>query len=139
MQLPTRPLRTVDLGGDTEITIRALAEKIVELTGSRSHINHVGVRFGDARSRHPNLSAATQELNWKPQTGLVEGLRRTIEYTERRWRPMQAPTGAGSRSTDNGGQSSRNSSSPRTKRPASLSGRSRSQPAKLGSEAIEQP
>ena len=41
------------------------------------------MRFGDARSRHPNLSAATQELNWKPQTGLVEGLRRTIEYTEK--------------------------------------------------------
>lgn len=80
---PTPTLRTIDLGGDTEITIRALAEKIIELTGSRSHINHVAVRFGDVRNRHPNLSAATRELNWRPQTGLVEGLRRTIEYTEK--------------------------------------------------------
>lgn len=79
---PSPALRTVDLGGDTEITIRALAEKIVELTGSRSHINHVAVRFGDARSRRPDLAAAHRELNWKPQTGLTEGLRRTIEYTE---------------------------------------------------------
>jgi len=75
--------RIVDLGGDSEITVRALAEKIIELTGSRSRINHVGARFGDARSRRPDLSTARRELGWKPRTSLTEGLRRTIEYTEK--------------------------------------------------------
>jgi len=80
---PATAPRIVDLGGDAEITIRSLAEKIIALTGSRSHINHTAARFGDARSRRPDLSAAARELNWRPRTSLVEGLKRTIEYVEK--------------------------------------------------------
>ena len=79
---PASNLRIVDLGGDTEITIRALAEKIIELTGSRSRINHLSARFGDVRSRHPDLSTASRELGWQPKTSLTEGLKRTIKYVE---------------------------------------------------------
>lgn len=80
---PCATPRIVDLGGDTEITVRALAEKIIELTGSRSRINHVEARIGEVRSRRPNLAAAQKELGWKPRTALAEGLQRTIEYTEK--------------------------------------------------------
>ena len=79
---PCNGVRTVDLGGDCEISIRALAEKIIELTGSRSRINHLSARFGDPRSRHPDLSIAARELEWRPKTSLTEGLKRTIKYVE---------------------------------------------------------
>lgn len=79
---PTTPVRTVDLGGETEISIRTLAEKIIELTGSRSRINHTAARFGDLRSLHPDLSKADRELGWRPRTSLIEGLKRTIKYVE---------------------------------------------------------
>ncbi len=79
---PDTAPRTVDLGSDSEITIRSLAEKIIDLTGSRSEINHTSSRFGDARFRRPDLSIATHELKWRPTTSLTEGLKRTIEYVE---------------------------------------------------------
>ncbi len=79
---PDTTPRTVDLGSDSEITIRSLAEKIIQLTGSRSEINHISARFGDARFRRPDLTIAAHELGWHPTTSLDEGLKRTIEYVE---------------------------------------------------------
>ena len=71
-------VRTVNLGSNHEISIRALAEKIVALTGSRSRIVHTAARADDARRRAPDISAARRELGWVPRTPLAEGLRRTI-------------------------------------------------------------
>ena len=80
---PSEQTRTVDLGSGHEISIRGLAEQIIQLTGSRSHIMHIEVRPGDARRRMPDLSAARNELDWMPSTPLAEGLRRTISYVEK--------------------------------------------------------
>lgn len=75
--------RTVDLGNNHEVTIRALAEKIIALTGSRSRIVHLPVRADDAPRRSPDITAARRELGWTPRTPLIEGLRRTISYVEK--------------------------------------------------------
>ena len=64
-------------------SIRALAEKIVALSGSRSRIVHRAARPDDARRRIPDISAARRELDWTPRTPLAEGLRRTISYAEK--------------------------------------------------------
>lgn len=80
---PAEQCRTVDLGSTHEISIRGLAEQIIALTGSRSHIMHIEVRPGEVRRRMPDLTAARNELDWMPETTLVEGLRRTIQYAER--------------------------------------------------------
>ncbi len=79
---PDSTPRTVDFGSDNEITIRSLAEKIIDLTGSRSEINHTAARPGDARYRRPDLKVAGRELGWRARTSLTEGLKRTIEYVE---------------------------------------------------------
>ncbi len=76
-------MMTYNLGSTHEISIRELAEKIIELTGSSSHINHVAARHNDPRRRMPNLSRARKELKWEPVTPLNEGLKRTVEYIER--------------------------------------------------------
>lgn len=74
--------RAIDIGSDREITIRALAESIIELTNSRSRIVHVEARRYDPRNRMPDLTVARKELGWAPTTQLTEGLRRTIAYVE---------------------------------------------------------
>jgi len=76
-------VRTLDFGNTHEIAIRALAEKIIALTGSRSRIVHLPARTDDAPRRAPDISAARRELGWTPRTPLVEGLRRTISYVEK--------------------------------------------------------
>lgn len=84
MQAPTSEgVRTVNLGNDHEVSIRALAEKIIALTGSHSQIVHTAARPDDMRRRTPDISAARRELDWVPRTPLVEGLRRTIGYVEK--------------------------------------------------------
>ena len=80
---PTETTRTINFGSNHEIPIRSLAEKIIALTGSRSHIVHTDARIDDARRRTPDISAARRELGWAPRTPLVEGLRRTISYVEK--------------------------------------------------------
>lgn len=84
MQAPaTHAPLTVDLGGSEEISIRALAEKIISLTGSRSKIQHIESRHSEVKRRLPNLQTAQRELRWRPTTSLGEGLKRLIEYVER--------------------------------------------------------
>ena len=76
-------LSTVNLGSPHEISIRALAERIVELTGSSSKIRHIGSRHSDLRRKVPDISAARRELQWSPTVTLTEGLQRTIAYIEK--------------------------------------------------------
>lgn len=84
MEAPqTDTVRTVSLGSIHEISIRALAEKIVSLTGSRSRIVHTKERIDDVRRRTPHIGTAQRELGWEPRTPLIEGLRRTIGYFEK--------------------------------------------------------
>ena len=80
---PMETTRTVNFGSNHEVTIRALAEKIIALTGSRSQIVHAEARIDDSRRRMPDISATRRELDWTPRTPLVEGLRRTIGYVEK--------------------------------------------------------
>lgn len=80
---PANTTRTINFGSSYEVSIRALAEKIISLTGSRSRIVHGKPRADDARRRTPDISAARRELDWAPRTPLAEGLRRTIAYAEK--------------------------------------------------------
>ena len=84
MSIPGRKEATIyNLGSTHEISIRELAEKIISLTGSRSHINHIAARHNDLRRKMPNISRARKELKWEATTSLNEGLKRTVEYIER--------------------------------------------------------
>lgn len=73
----------IDLGSDHEISILALAEKIIALCGSRSRIVHTERRNDEVRRRTPDLTAARSELGWRPRTTLTEGLKQTIHYIEK--------------------------------------------------------
>ncbi len=72
----------VNLGNPTEFTIRELAEKVIELTGSGSKIVFKPLPSDDPTQRCPDISLAKAELGWEPTVPLAEGLRKTIPYFE---------------------------------------------------------
>ncbi len=81
--LPDVQVQTVNIGSSHEITIRALAEKIISLTGSRSKIIHLEARNDDPRHKTPDITRARRLLDWQPATSLDDGLLRTINYFEK--------------------------------------------------------
>ena len=71
----------VNIGNPGEFTMLELAEKVIELTGSKSKIIFHPLPQDDPRQRKPDISLARHELNgWEPCIQLTEGLQRTIEY-----------------------------------------------------------
>ena len=70
----------VNLGNPGEFSIRELAEKTLEMTGSRSEIQYLDLPADDPKQRCPDIAMATGELGWKPTVDLNTGLARTIEW-----------------------------------------------------------
>jgi UDP-glucuronate decarboxylase len=70
----------MNLGNPCECTILELAERIVELTDSRSQIIFQPLPTDDPRQRKPDISYAESTIGWCPQVGLEEGLGRTVSY-----------------------------------------------------------
>ena len=70
----------VNLGNPYELTVRQLAEMIVEKTGSSSKIVYEPLPTDDPVRRKPDISLAEKELGWKPVVDIDTGLDRTIEY-----------------------------------------------------------
>ena len=70
----------VNIGNPGEFTILQLAEKIIELTGSRSKIVYIPLPSDDPMQRKQDISLAQEKLGWQPKIGLDEGLRKTIAY-----------------------------------------------------------
>lgn len=71
--------RPVNLGNPEEYTVLETAERIIELTESRSRVEFVPLPTDDPRRRCPDISRARHELGWSPTIPLSEGLRCTIE------------------------------------------------------------
>lgn len=70
----------VNLGNPSEITIKSLAEKVIELTGSKSKIIYCPLPQDDPVKRKPNISLAKEKLSWEPKIDLETGLGKTIGY-----------------------------------------------------------
>ena len=70
----------INLGNPHEFTIRQLAERVIELTGSSSRIIFEPLPQDDPRQRQPNIDLAKAVLGWEPTVQLDAGLVKTIEY-----------------------------------------------------------
>ena len=70
----------VNLGNPEEMTIKALAEYIIELTDSSSKIIYQALPSDDPKQRKPNIDFAKQQLDWQPSVTLRDGLLKTIDY-----------------------------------------------------------
>jgi len=70
----------VNIGNPGEFTILELAEKVLEITGSDSGIDHRPLPTDDPTVRRPDITLAREKLGWEPGINLEEGLRRTIPH-----------------------------------------------------------
>ena len=70
----------VNIGNPNEFTIAELAEKVIELTGTKSKIIYEDLPSDDPLQRQPDITLAKKELNWKPNIQLEDGLKKTIDY-----------------------------------------------------------
>jgi UDP-glucuronate decarboxylase len=80
MDMPADFPGPVNLGNPNEFTIRELAMKVIELTGSRSTLVTKPLPSDDPLQRQPNITLARERLGWQPKVQLDEGLRHSIAY-----------------------------------------------------------
>jgi dTDP-glucose 4,6-dehydratase len=73
----------VNIGNPHELTVRQVAERVKEITGSRSPVEFVDAVEDDPRRRCPDISLARDVLGWEPKIEAEEGLRRTAAWFRR--------------------------------------------------------
>ena len=73
----TGPMNT---GNPGEFTIKELAEKVVNLTHSKSEIVYKPLPHDDPTQRKPDIRLAQEKLGWTPEIKLEHGLKMTIAY-----------------------------------------------------------
>lgn len=69
-----------NIGNPGEFTVIELARKVIELTGSKSAIEHRELPVDDPRVRQPDISRARRILGWEPVVDLEGGLKKTITF-----------------------------------------------------------
>lgn len=70
----------VNMGNPEEFSMKELAEKIIQLTGSKSQIVYMELPQDDPKQRKPVIDLAKKELSWQPEISLQDGLKKTINY-----------------------------------------------------------
>lgn len=70
----------INLGNPSEFSMLELAEKVIQLTGSKSKLIFQALPTDDPRQRQPNIRMAKDSLGWQPKVDLESGLRETISY-----------------------------------------------------------
>lgn len=70
----------VNIGNPSEMTVKEMADKILQATNSKSKIIHVPLPEDDPKIRQPDITRAKKYLNWEPVVSLDEGLQSTLEY-----------------------------------------------------------
>ncbi|HWJ98944.1 MAG TPA: UDP-glucuronic acid decarboxylase family protein [Acidimicrobiales bacterium] len=70
----------VNIGNPNEFTILQLAELVIEATGSSSKVVFEPLPVDDPTQRKPDITKATELLDWKPEIELREGIAKATEY-----------------------------------------------------------
>ena len=81
--LDSSVIEPVNLGNPQELTVLEVAQRILELTDSKSEVEFMDLPPDDPKMRRPDISRAFKSLDWQPQVSPEEGLRRTLIYFER--------------------------------------------------------
>lgn len=70
----------INLGNDTEFTIKELAEKVISITNSKSRLVFSKLPSDDPMQRKPDLTLIKNLKGWEPQIKLEEGISLTARY-----------------------------------------------------------
>lgn len=82
MATPDHFTGPVNVGNPNEFTILELAEKVIQLTGSKSKLIYQPLPSDDPMMRQPDITIAKRALDWSPKTQLDEGLLETVKFFE---------------------------------------------------------
>lgn len=83
MESPDEVTGPINLGNPGEFTIKELAEKVIDMTGSSSELTLHPLPSDDPRQRKPDITKAKELLDWNPGIALEDGLKETIKYFQR--------------------------------------------------------
>ena len=83
MDTPDDITGPVNLGNPVERTVKQLAERVLELSGSTSKLIYKPLPVDDPKQRCPDITLAKSLLKWEPSVPLDDGLKKTIEYFRR--------------------------------------------------------
>ena len=78
--MSTEYIYPVNIGNPNEITVKKLADVLIDLTGSKSELIYKHLPLDDPTNRNPDITLAKKILNWSPTVDLITGLTKTIEY-----------------------------------------------------------
>ncbi len=70
----------VNLGNPEEFTILDCARAVLEVTGSRSELSYIDLPVDDPTRRRPDIAKARALLGWEPRVGLMEGLKKSLQF-----------------------------------------------------------
>jgi len=70
----------MNVGNPNEFSIKQLAEKVINITGSSSKIVYKDLPQDDPQQRQPDISLAKSKLNWEPTVSIDEGIKLSIPY-----------------------------------------------------------
>jgi len=83
MKSPANITGPVNIGNPVEVTMLELAERVINLTGSKSKLCFKPLPQDDPKQRRPDISFAKSALQWEPKVTLEDGLKATIDYFRR--------------------------------------------------------
>ena len=78
MNTPGNVVGPINLGNPVEFTMKELAEKVVELTKSKSEMVYEALPSDDPQQRKPDTAKASEILGWSAKIDLEAGLVKTI-------------------------------------------------------------
>jgi dTDP-glucose 4,6-dehydratase len=70
----------VNIGNPDEFTILECARRVIDITGSKSHIRYDKLPQDDPKQRRPDITKARTLLGWEPRIDLDTGLRMSLDY-----------------------------------------------------------
>lgn len=72
--------RPVNVGNPRELSVREVAEMVLEISGKDREIVNEPLPADDPKQRCPDISRAKEVLGWEPKVSPKEGLQRTFEW-----------------------------------------------------------
>jgi len=76
--------RPVNLGNPVELTVREIADLILDLSGNTGATIQTPLPIDDPKRRRPDITRAREVLGWEPRVSTQEGLEKTLAWFQER-------------------------------------------------------
>ena len=86
-----KPLRyeIINLGNNHPFKLSNVIKLMEKSIGKEAHFDYKEFHKADMQATWADISKAQKLLDWQPQVGLEEGIKRTVEWTEDNWEWVQ--------------------------------------------------